>query len=49
MARLRAKLAAAGAPLPVAVRGVGYRLPAEDATDVEDAGETDAGDEAGAT
>jgi DNA-binding response OmpR family regulator len=29
MARLRAKLIAAGAPPPIAVRGVGYRLPPE--------------------
>ena len=28
IARLRAKLVAAGAPVPIAVRGVGYRLPA---------------------
>ena len=27
MARLRAKLVAAGAPVPIAVRGIGYRLP----------------------
>lgn len=51
MARLRAKLAAAGAPSPVAVRGVGYRLPAQDATGVMDAGAEDeaAGNEAAAT
>jgi DNA-binding response OmpR family regulator len=37
MARLRAKLVAAGAPVPVAVRGVGYRLPAgpPDVTEAE--------------
>jgi two-component system, OmpR family, response regulator MtrA len=35
MARLRAKLIASGAPPPVAVRGVGYRLPAEPAEPTE--------------
>lgn len=49
MARLRAKLIAAGAPPPVAVRGVGYRLPAEPAVeaDVADvaAAAADAGDD----
>jgi DNA-binding response OmpR family regulator len=44
MARLRAKLLDAGAPLPIAVRGVGYRLPAE-AAEVADG--TDAGGPSG--
>jgi DNA-binding response OmpR family regulator len=35
MARLRAKLIAGGAPPPVAVRGVGYRLPVEPGSDTD--------------